>query len=79
MKNKKIDKSLRFILLPLATALYVYGVISLATVATILIVYAIRRDWAIVDGITLVKILTIVVGVIIFFPAKKFRERMLKN
>lgn len=77
--NKQIDKSLRFILLPLATVLYVYGVISLTTVATILIVYAFRRNWSILDGITPMMVLTIVVGVIIFFPAKKFREQMMRN
>ena len=78
-KNKQIDKSLYFILLPLATVIYVYSVISLTTIATIFIVYAFRRDWAILDGMTPMMVLTIIVGVVIFFPAKKFRERMMQN
>jgi hypothetical protein len=78
-KNKQTDKSLRFILLPLASFLYIYGVISLTTVVAIFIVYAFRRDWAILDGITPMMVLTIIIGVLIFFPAKRFRERMMQN
>jgi hypothetical protein len=73
-KNKIIDKSLRFMLLPLATVLYVYGIISLTAIATIFIVYVFRRDWAILDGVKPMMVLTIIVGGIIFFPAKSLES-----
>lgn len=78
-KNKKNDKPLHFMLLPLATILYVYGVASWGIVAAITIAFAIRRDWAILDGNTTGTLLLVLLGTIIFFPAKKFRARMLEN
>jgi hypothetical protein len=77
--KKQISNYSRFILLPLATLLYVYGVISLTTVATMLVVLALRGDWANLGEITPGQLLTLVVGVAIFFPAQKFRQRIKKN
>ncbi len=78
-KNKQINNPLRFMLLPFATILYVYSIASLGIATAILIVFAFRRDWAILDGNTPEALLSVIIGVLIFFPTRKFRERMLKN
>ncbi len=79
MKNKKTIQIFRFLLLPLATTLYVYGIVSLATLVTFLSICALRGDWVILGEITFAKALTVITGVIVLFPAKTFRAHMLKN
>jgi hypothetical protein len=66
-------------LLPIATILYVYGIASWGIFTAIIIAFVIRRDWAVLEGNTLEALLLVFLGMIIFFPAKKFRERMLEN
>ncbi len=79
MKNKKTIQVFRFMLLPLATTLYVYGIVSLATFVTILSICALRGDWVILGEVTFAKALTVIIGIIVLFPAKTFRAHMLKN
>jgi hypothetical protein len=73
-KNKQINKFLRFILLPFATILYVYGIASLGIAAVILIVFAFRRDWVILDGNTPEALLSVIVGVLFFSPPESLES-----
>ncbi|MCB0103373.1 MAG: hypothetical protein H6635_00800 [Anaerolineales bacterium] len=82
MKRKTKHKSqnvMRFFLLPIATSLYVYGIISITAISAILVVLLFQRNLSIFDNATWDKTIFIVVGALIFFPARKFRNKMLSN
>ena len=78
-QGQKLSNAWRFILLPLATLLYGYGLMSFGVLFAILIVYIVRRDFGSFQGVTFEFLLTIIIGVIIFFPARKFRKNMMDN
>jgi hypothetical protein len=67
------------LLLPLASILYTYGVICITATITIFIVFAIRRDVQIFQEASLEHTLTLIVGLIIFLPARAFRNHLLKS
>lgn len=78
-RKKSIPKIYHTILLSVASILYNYSVICVAATIIILIVFAIRREISIFEGATVENILTIAIGVVIFFPIRKLRKYLLEN
>ncbi len=78
-KIKKSNNSTRFALLPIATLLYGYGITSFAVVFAILIICIIRKDFIVLKDLSIGNSLIIILGVIIFFPARRFRKLLFDN
>ena len=71
IQRNKLSNAWRFFLLPLSSLLYSYGIISFGVVFAFFVVYIIRRDLVGFQEITLGQLLTIIIGVIVFLPARK--------
>jgi hypothetical protein len=69
----------RVILLATTSILYTYSIICVTGVVVILVVFAVRRELNIFEGITFENILTIITGVVIFLPIHKIRKYLLEN
>lgn len=79
IQRNKLSNAWRFFLLPLSSLLYSYGIISFGVVFAFFVVYIIRRDLVGFQEITLGQLLTIIIGVIVFLPARKLRRYLLDN
>lgn len=78
-KAKLFNNKSRFLLLPIASLLYGYSLISIAGLIAIIAICLIRRDFSVFEEISLKTLLIIAIGIFIFFPIRKFRKGMFDN
>ena len=74
--DQKTNETIRFVLLPIASLLYGYGIASFSVAAAILVIFAIRKDLSVFSDISFEIYLIVVLGMFTFFPAQKFRKNL---
>lgn len=78
-KGRILNNRSRFLILPIASLLYSYSIISIAGLVAIIAICLIRGDFVVFEEISLKTAITIIVGIVIFFPVRKFRKGMFDN